>query len=68
MYSLIAQREDTRGVQSFVDTSASTGGVENLEKIDDIINMTNIDISSLLKISAYSEFSRALQVKGDGCS
>ena len=43
-----------------VDTSASTGGVKNLEKLDGIINMTNTDGPSVLKLSADSEFSSAL--------
>ena len=47
-------------MQSFVDTSASTGGVKNLEKLYGIINMTNTDVPSVLKLSADSKCSSAL--------
>ena len=58
--TLVAQGEDARGVQSIVDTSASTGGVMNLEKLNGIINMTNTDGPSVLKLSVDSGFSSAL--------
>ena len=60
--TLVVQGEDARDVQPIVDTSASTGGVKNLEKLDGIINVTNTDDTSVLKLSADSEFSSALFV------
>ena len=58
--TLVAQGEDARGVQSIVDTSASTGGVKNLEKLDGITNITNTDVPSVLKLSADNKCSIAL--------
>ena len=58
--TLVAQGGDARGVQSIVDTSASTGVVKNIEKLYGIINMTNTDIPSVLKLSADSKCSSAL--------
>ena len=49
--TLVAQGEDARGVKSIVDTIGSTGGVNNLEELDGIINMTNTDSPSVLKMS-----------------
>ena len=58
--SLVAHGEDARSVQSIVVTSATTGGVKNQEKLYGIINMTNTDVHSVLKLSADSKCSSAL--------
>ena len=58
--TLVAEGEYARGVQFIVDTSASTGGIKNLEKQDGITNMTNTDVHYVLKLSADNKCSSAL--------